>query len=995
MGKLYNRGLLICFALMTLAFDALGQSGFPYCEPFTGIETRAATRLGGNAKLTAPNPDSDGDGVLQLTPAQGNQNGYAYVDIPFSSKYGIKTSFEFFIYGGNGADGMTFFLFDAAIQNFHPGGYGGSLGYAPNTNSESNLGLSEGYIGIGLDVYGNYGNTIEGKTGGFSTGSTRYQNSVIIRGPQSDDYKFIKGVRTNNNGDFSLPQNQRFPLSSGGTGTERVTSPTQNGYRKAYFELQPNPNGVGYLVNMAIEVTTSTGNRIVEIFKNEPYPYEAPQNLKLGFAASTGGSNNNHEIRNVIVEVSDDSDLQDPIAQNKSVQACDGVVNIFEIKATEDVELLNDSENNFVRCLQLAENLEDFQSDDFDICTTEQCDPSNQNLNTSYGVFESDAEGGIIRFTPNPNLVGQEVTIYYTVTDNFGKTSEPKAIQVKINSSPEAIITTEDETTFYLGDKATLSANVGEGIFYQWYKDGEIIPNATDSQYEALESGNYHVITRNEKGCEMTSNVISITTNIPPNIEIDLVKRESEICQKEGKAEFNITNLFEVSYYRLIRSGQEIQAWTEFEGPDLNLSNLSHGEYTLLIYDRYRSIEFPVEHKFNIVDNRDISIELMFQNIKCYDGTTGNIRFNLEKMSAPRAIRASYKEVKEEGGGDFLDAGIISEGNNNVSEFVKYEDGTTEFPQGEYIFRIRRNSGGNNSNACYVDFNIKIQPPSEPLTASVIQELDVCPVNHVTVLPEGGWGEYTYEWSNGATSQTVSALSPGTYSVTVTDKEGCYETVDNIIVPENDAVSIEPDFLQPTCGASDGAINITSSNLDYARHELVWRKDDPQTGEIIAGDETGITNVEAGTYYLILNELVNGNCDEFVKEYELKSQPTPIEMDFEDQEICEGETVSFSPSISSGSTDYQFNWYRDSAKQQPISNGDLGQEVVYTILPDGTLKIEGLPFSESAYEYFVDVSGVDLCESKPDDMTKISVHVKPKPQAPLVQINGGYPRNIN
>ncbi|MBT0810527.1 hypothetical protein KIH41_04465 [Litoribacter ruber] len=377
----------------------------------------------------------------------------------------------------------------------------------------------------------------------------------------------------------------------------------------------------------------------------------------------------------------------------------------------------------------------------------------------------------------------------------------------------------------------------------------------------------------------------------------------------------------------------------------------------------------------------------------CSGDSFGQIGFDLSQLRPPRNLFARYRIQN----GSWSDEKSISEGGNDVSDFlINRQTGSYDFPAGNYEIEIFRRSGSNNNRKEEpLIFQVTIGPPESPLTATVIQELDVCPVNHVTVLPEGGWGEYTYKWSNGATTQTVSALTPGTYSVTVTDKEGCEVTVDNIIVPENDAVSIEPTFVQPTCGASDGAINITSSNLDYNRHELVWRKDDPLNGEIIDGDATGITNVEAGKYYLILTEFVNGNCDEFVKEFELKSQPTPIEIDFDDQEICEGETVSFSPSITSSSSDYQFNWYRDSTKQQPISNGDLGPEVVYNFLPDGTLEIEGLHFSESSYEYFVDVSGVDVCESLPDEMTKISIHVKPKPQAPLVQINGGYPRNIN
>ena len=35
---------------------------------------------------------------------------------------------------------------------------------------------------------------------------------------------------------------------------------------------------------------------------------------------------------------------------------------------------------------------------------------------------------------------------------------------------------------------------------------------------------------------------------------------------------------------------------------------------------------------------------------------------------------------------------------------------------------------------------------------------------------------YTYLWSNGATTQTITNLGPGTYTVTITDSNGCTTT---------------------------------------------------------------------------------------------------------------------------------------------------------------------------------------------------------------------------
>jgi len=51
----------------------------------------------------------------------------------------------------------------------------------------------------------------------------------------------------------------------------------------------------------------------------------------------------------------------------------------------------------------------------------------------------------------------------------------------------------------------------------------------------------------------------------------------------------------------------------------------------------------------------------------------------------------------------------------------------------------------------------------------------------VTVTPAGGTPTYTYEWSTGATTQSISSLVPGTYVVTVTDANGC-ESIESVVV---------------------------------------------------------------------------------------------------------------------------------------------------------------------------------------------------------------------
>src|SRR5690606_35602497 len=58
-----------------------------------------------------------------------------------------------------------------------------------------------------------------------------------------------------------------------------------------------------------------------------------------------------------------------------------------------------------------------------------------------------------------------------------------------------------------------------------------------------------------------------------------------------------------------------------------------------------------------------------------------------------------------------------------------------------------------------------------------------------TASATGGSGVYTYLWSNSATTQSISGLAPGAYSVTVTDENGCTATANATITQPTEVVT--------------------------------------------------------------------------------------------------------------------------------------------------------------------------------------------------------------
>nr|HMU06010.1 hypothetical protein [Saprospiraceae bacterium] len=53
----------------------------------------------------------------------------------------------------------------------------------------------------------------------------------------------------------------------------------------------------------------------------------------------------------------------------------------------------------------------------------------------------------------------------------------------------------------------------------------------------------------------------------------------------------------------------------------------------------------------------------------------------------------------------------------------------------------------------------------------------------VSITVSGGTQSYPYAWSNGATTQNISGLSGGPFSMTVTDTNGCQDIKSTTLIP--------------------------------------------------------------------------------------------------------------------------------------------------------------------------------------------------------------------
>ena len=314
-------------------------------------------------------PDPSGSGALRFTngyPGGYHQNGGILSTAPFPTGQGISVTFKTVAYhgnsggaGGDGADGISFFLMDASQLNTSAitgvsgdgnglGAWGGSLGYScSNTNgppSGTYNGLIGGYLGLGIDEYGNFLNGaswVSGYTGpnaatgdNTATGYGYKPNRIGLRGAgnvswnwlnanypnyypsswagTSNQYSAVqatcqsgvvmdwahrlRAVKTDGGNiplyDYAPIPNAYVELPSS-TQIANEAAATRSGAVPIFYQLKITPTG---LLSLSYSINGGAYQQVIKGQDITAANGPLPANFLFGFAGSTGGSTNIHEI---------------------------------------------------------------------------------------------------------------------------------------------------------------------------------------------------------------------------------------------------------------------------------------------------------------------------------------------------------------------------------------------------------------------------------------------------------------------------------------------------------------------------------------------------------------------------------------------------------------------------------------------------------------------------------------------------------------------------
>jgi MSHA biogenesis protein MshQ len=301
------------FAAGEATFVCSVPSGLPssmtcVCDNFGRASLNPSTIYGGNWAVSSSSgnfgsPRIANSGYLRLTDNSTNVSTSATMPGTFPAAGNlIVVEFRHFAYvgtgagGSGGADGIALTLSDATVAPI-PGAFGGSLGFAQKIGIN---GFAGGWVGIGIDEYGNYSTALEGRSGG---GNALVPDSISVRGSGSGTtgYPFLSGTGSLSPGvdsptSTTLAPGHAYRVSvdarcyQQNTAGAEITCNNASLAKRAQVSVNRDATGAGNF---------SAGNQIIsfDAYAANASQANVPANWKLSFTASTGSQVNIHEVQ--------------------------------------------------------------------------------------------------------------------------------------------------------------------------------------------------------------------------------------------------------------------------------------------------------------------------------------------------------------------------------------------------------------------------------------------------------------------------------------------------------------------------------------------------------------------------------------------------------------------------------------------------------------------------------------------------------------------------
>jgi gliding motility-associated-like protein len=360
-------------------------------------------------------------------------------------------------------------------------------------------------------------------------------------------------------------------------------------------------------------------------------------------------------------------------------------------------------------------------------------------------------------------------------------------------------------------------------------------------QQSDLKAGEYTLTIRNQRNivldplsidverlyCDTT---VTFTLRQPKAARVEAyIPRQNTYevtCNGANTGAIDITATGNYTNYHYTWTPENARTDEHFNAHVKNQKNLYAGTYRLKMdYGFDETWSCSIDTSFTLRQPDSIKIHTMVADVSCYGGADGEI--NITASGGPSGIY-SYRWIP-------LDETVITQPNQPHQQHLK---------SGTYWLIIE-------DALCFQTEAVEVKQP-DPITANIRPENPSCtPGNDgfITLAPEGGTAPFIYLWSNGNSGERIDGLSVGTYSVDITDANGCTATATaDIHMPTNLDVTAAT-VSSAECYGNTGKLR---AEINNGRQPYVyqWFLD----GTPVTID---LDNAVAGNYHLMVTDAFN------------------------------------------------------------------------------------------------------------------------------------------
>ena len=417
-----------------------------------------------------------------------------------------------------------------------------------------------------------------------------------------------------------------------------------------------------------------------------------------------------------------------------------------------------------------------------------------------------------------------------SVTMDADKTVTALITQIDNSLSQAITFNAIPEKTF--GDEPfELTATASSGLAVSFNSSNESVATINGTTVTIIGAG-ITIITASQAGNDEYSAAAAVSQELVVN-KADQSITIDEISDKDVEAaDFEViattTSELELFYSVLSGpatvSGKLINLTGEPGTVEIEVSQAGNNNYN----------EASATTTFEVVEDPCIGFEAtatVIQNVSCNGEASGSFEVSLSNGTAPFTFST---------GNESQDNGL-------------FENMTA----GSYEIIVTDNNG------CSATATVEItEPEAIEVTAETTDSNSINGNGSIGLTVSGGTGNYSYEWSNGATTASLTDLGIGEYTVTITDETGCSITESYSI----GGVTANREAFELNIYPNPVINQITISHGEKVKEISLM----DANGKIIleqkaSGRETELemTGLPAGMYFIRLDD---GNMKRIIKE---------------------------------------------------------------------------------------------------------------------------------